>query len=54
MKVGEILNAAQVSTFEERKRLIKRLLVQMLCSGILAAIIATVNDSEAANRNCGG
>ena len=50
MTVEEILTAAQVLTFEERKRLIQGLFVQMPRTGGLAATIIEVNDLEAGKR----
>ena len=50
MTVEEILHAAQVLTFEERKRLIHGLFVQMPRTGSLAGTVVSVNDFEAGKR----
>lgn len=50
MTVEEILHAAQVLTFEERKRLIQGLFVQMPRTGSLVGTVVSVNDFEAGKR----
>lgn len=50
MTVEEMLHAAQVLTFEERKRLIQGLFVQMPRTGSLAGTIVAVNDFEAGKQ----
>jgi len=50
MTVEEILSAAQVLTFEERKRLIQGLFVQMPQTGSLAGTIVAVNNFEAGKQ----
>lgn len=50
MTVQEILNVAQVLTFEERKKLIQGLFVQMPRTGGLAGTISVVDDFDAAKH----
>lgn len=50
MTVEEILSAAQVLSFEERKRLIQGLFVQMPQTSSLAGTIVSVNDFEAGKQ----
>ena len=50
MTVQEILNAAQVMTFEERKKLIQGLFVQMPHTAGLAGTISDVDNFDAGKR----
>ncbi|MDQ3012725.1 MAG: hypothetical protein M3X11_18705 [Acidobacteriota bacterium] len=50
MTVQEILNVAQVLTFEERKTLIQGLFVQMPRVGGLAGTVSDVDDFYAGKR----